>query len=154
MKVVPMTMLAPGILVYEKRPRWEAELKRSLAGEGWQIRGCRTTGSVLSLLTTMPHGVLVADFAAGPAECLHLLEQVLQRRLPATAIVISPAIDADLEWPARELGALDVLRETEASRTLARLCRRQLSRGVSVSAAGSAVPGSGVCGLPGNGKIS
>lgn len=121
-----MTLLAPGILVYEKRPRWEAELKRSLVGRGWQIRGCRTTGSALSLLTTMPHGVLVTDLAAGPAECLHLLEQVLRRRLPAAAIVISPAIDADLEWPARELGALDFLRETEASRALAPLCQRQL----------------------------
>jgi len=62
-----------GIVVFEKRPRWEAELKRELLGGGMRVRAVRTTGTVLPLLREMPGSVVVVDFDAAPADCLRLI---------------------------------------------------------------------------------
>jgi hypothetical protein len=78
------------------------------------------------MLVKMPASVLVLDLAAGAADCLHLLEGVSERRSAAVAIVIGPREAAELEWPVRELGAIDFLFEAAAPYVLARLCGRQL----------------------------
>jgi DNA-binding NtrC family response regulator len=81
---------------------------------------------VREVLAEMPESVLVLDLAAGAADCLHLLEEVSERRSSAVAIVIGPREAAELEWAARELGAIDFLFEAAAPYVLARLCGRQL----------------------------
>ncbi len=116
--------LSPALFVYEKRPRWESELKRELAGKGLHVRPCRSPADVLELAARMPGCVLVIDLACGPADGLQLLGQLVGRRIEARAVLISQPGLADLEWPARELGVSAILPETVSGTDLAGLCLR------------------------------
>jgi hypothetical protein len=127
-----MSHLAPAILVYEKRPRWESELKRACAGERTLIRPCRSPTDLLELCRSMPGSVIVADLEAGTAHVLRCLEQVLLERLAAHPLIIAPAEAGDLEWSFRELGALGVLPESTRGEELADLCRRALGVGAAL----------------------
>lgn len=117
---------APGILVFEKRPRWESELKRQLAGRDVVIRPCRSGADARSLLETMPGSVLVLELESGPEECLRLVAFAAQIRQEGRAVVIGPGDGAELEWSLRELGAGGVVPATVPARELAELCTRLL----------------------------
>lgn len=119
-------MRVPGILVYERRPRWEAALKRQQSPQYVFIRGCRTPASIREQLTERPGSVLVLDLDAGPADCLRLAGAVTVNRLQASPIMIAATTMSELEWPARELGVIDFLPDTIRSDQLFRLCLRQL----------------------------
>lgn len=123
-----MTHFAPGILVFEKRPRWESELKRQLAGRRLNVRPCRSGADVRNLIDKMPGSVLVLDLAAGPEECLRLVGHASQMRQGGQAIVIGSADFAELEWPLRELGAATFLLPTTPGRQLAAYCARLLQK--------------------------
>jgi DNA-binding NtrC family response regulator len=119
-------MLAPGIVLFEKRPRWEAVLKRAFAADGVEVRVCRLPAQVPPLLSAMPGSVLVLDLESRPDECLRLIERAAEwvPRVPVVVVGL-PAL-AELEWPARELGALEFLADVPSGEELERLCRRQL----------------------------
>lgn len=121
-----MLHVAPGILVYEKRPRWEPELKRQLAGSRVRVRGVRAEGAVVLLLRSMPGSVLVLDLDAGAADGLRLLAVVAELGVPAVSLVIASPATAGLEWPARELGALDFHPAAITGESLARQCLRAM----------------------------
>jgi hypothetical protein len=74
----------------------------------------------------MPGSVVVADLAAGAAEGLRLLETLLKRRLRAFVVVVASCELADLEWPARELGAAQFVNDTLGGEALAQCCRQLL----------------------------
>lgn len=116
--------LSRALLVYEKRPRWESELKRELAGLGLRVRPCRSATDVLELAARMPCSVIVIDFDCGPADSLQLLGHLVSRRIEACAVLISKPELTGLEWPARELGAAALLPETVSAAELAALCLR------------------------------
>jgi DNA-binding NtrC family response regulator len=116
--------LARALLVYEKAPRWEAELKRRLSGRDLLVRPCRSARDVVILCREMPGSVVVTDFAAGAAEGLRLLEALLWRRLHAFVAVVASQELAELEWPARELGCTLFVRDTIGGEALAQSCRR------------------------------
>lgn len=118
---------AGSVFVFEKRPRWEPELKRQLPEYRLQVRPCRTGAQLLSLVREQPRSLLVLNLEKSPAECLRLLATLLEWRLPSRAIAIAGPDMDELEWPARELGALDFLPSTVTGSALARLCRRQLA---------------------------
>ncbi|MSR59822.1 MAG: hypothetical protein EXS05_19660 [Planctomycetaceae bacterium] len=132
-----MSNLAPAVIVYEKRPRWEAELKRHLAADRLVVRPCRSGADLLELCRAMPGSVAVIDLAVGAEAALHCLEQALLRRLGSLPLVISPSSARDLEWPLRELGALAVLPDTARGESVARLCRMMLNAARSVVAIAS-----------------
>lgn len=119
-----MSAIAPGIIVLERRPRWEAELKRNVSDPQVRIRGCRTAVDALELLSSMIGSVLVIDLEAGPGEALRLTETADRRALTAGILIIASAAEAELEWPFRELGAKDFLFESLRGNNLARLCLR------------------------------
>src|SRR6516165_9542027 len=96
----PMSPLAPAVLVLEKAPRWESELKRRISGPQLLVRPCRSAEDVLSLCRQMPGSVVVIDFDAGVAEGLRLLEALDARRLRAVPVVVASRELDELEWPA------------------------------------------------------
>jgi hypothetical protein len=118
-----MSRLAPGIIVFEKRPCREPELKRQFAGRNLNVRPCRSAADVRLLMDRMPGSVLVLDLAAGPDECLRLVGHAAQVR---QAVVVGPPEFAELEWPLRELGAAAYVLPTIPGRRLAELCARLL----------------------------
>ena len=120
-------MFAPGIIVLERGTRWEAELKRE-AGATLQVRPCRRPADVLRELAMMRGSVVVVDLEVGAAECLRLLARVIEEVLRPQVVVVAAASQADLEWPARELGAVEFLLETGLERRLGLACLRLLER--------------------------
>jgi len=121
-----MSSLAPAVVVFEKSPRWESELKRRLAGPRLLVRPCRSAADVLALCRQISGSVVVVDFAAGAAEGLRLLESLSRRKLPASAVVIASGDNDELEWLARELGAAAFVSELIGGDLLAEICRRLL----------------------------
>jgi DNA-binding NarL/FixJ family response regulator len=75
----------------------------------------------------MPGSVIVNNFAAGAADGLRLLEALLRERLRAFVVVIASRELCELEWPARELGAVHFVSDTIGGDSLAQSCRRLLS---------------------------
>jgi DNA-binding NarL/FixJ family response regulator len=121
-----MSSLAPAVLVFEKAPRWEAELKRRLSGRDLLVRPCRSASDVVAFCRLMPGSVVVNDFAAGAAEGLRLLEALMRQRLRAFVVVVASRDLGELEWPARELGAAQFISETIGGEGFAQNCRRLL----------------------------
>jgi len=118
-------VFVPGVIVLEKRPRWEAELKRSLRLPV-SIRPCRLPPEVGKALETMPGSVVVLDFEIGAGEVLRLVEQLSSRVPRPDVIVVAAAPWAELEWALREAGALDFLIDATAGPQLVRCCRSLL----------------------------
>ena len=121
-----MSRFAPAVVLYEKSPCWESELKRRIDVQKRLVRPCRSTADVLQLCRQAPHSVVVADFAAGIAEVLRLLEALLRQRTPAYPVVIGSVETAELEWPARDLGAVAFLTNRINGDILATTCERIL----------------------------
>jgi DNA-binding NtrC family response regulator len=119
-------MLAPGIVLFERQTRWEAELKRAFADEPVEVRVCRLPAQVPAVLAAMPGSVLVLNLEPRPDECLRLIGRVAAMAPRVPIVVIGPPALAELEWPARELGALEFFTDVPRSEELGRLCRRQL----------------------------
>lgn len=119
-------MFAPGVIILEKQPLWEAELKRAFAGDLVQVRACRLPGQVPGVLSNMPGSVLVLDLESGPAECLRLIAKGMEVTPPIQIVVLATTELADLELPARELGAVEFLHAPLGGIRLAELCRRLL----------------------------
>ena len=122
-------MFAPGVVVYEKTNRWEALLKRHFQGRGIQVRPCRLPAQVVTTLAAMPGSVTLIDLAAGAAAGLRLITRARQQVPEGKVIVVFPDSLADLEWPAREFGALAFLPESVSEAELGALCSRQISDG-------------------------
>jgi DNA-binding NtrC family response regulator len=127
-----MSALAPAIFVFEKAPRWEAELKRRLADRQVLVRPCRSPQDVLALCRQAPGSVAVVDFAAGIADGLRLVEALAGLRLGISPVVIGSRETEDLEWPTRELGASGFVTDRISGEGLADLCRRMLGHLVEV----------------------
>jgi DNA-binding NarL/FixJ family response regulator len=121
-----MSPLAPAIFVFEKSPRWDAELKRRLANHQVLVRPCRSAQDLLALCRQAPGSVAVIDFAAGIAEGLRLVESLAGLALAIAPVVIGSRETEDLEWPARELGAAGFVTDRIGGDALADICRRLL----------------------------
>jgi DNA-binding NtrC family response regulator len=121
-----MSSLAPAIFVFEKSPRWEAELKRRLANRNVLVRPCRSAKDLVSLCRQAPGSVAVVDFAAGTADGLRLVEALFGLRLGISPVVIGSRETEDLEWPTRDLGAAAFVTDRLGGDALADICRRML----------------------------
>ena len=119
--------MASTIVVLEKRPRWMPELQRQFAEHDVRVRGCRSAADLGRMLDESPGSVLVLDLAAAPAACLQFLGRRVGQALQSPAIVVASRKMADLEWPVRELGAVEFVADAISGEDLARLCRRQWS---------------------------
>ena len=117
----------PGIVIWERRPRWEAEFKRRLAHEDVVVRVCRVAADVERACRVLPGSVLLIDLAVGELDCLRLLAASALWVPAPLPVVVSPLELAELEWAARELGALDFQIEPVSASRLVALCAAQLS---------------------------
>ena len=118
----PIFQAAPGVIVLEQRPRWEAALKRNLSDSAIRIRGCRKSKDALELLEQMRDSVLVIDLSTGTEEALRLTETVSRRSLTAGIVVIASDADTELEWAFRELGAHAFLPDSLRGEALFQVC--------------------------------
>lgn len=121
-----MSSLAPAVIVFERRPCWESELKRRLPAREILVRPSRAAGDALTLAQAMRGSVLVVDLAVGLQPALQLLERLMTLRVLVSPIVVSPDSAAELEWPLRELGAVAFVNEAASGQEVADLCRRLL----------------------------
>lgn len=122
-----MSAFVPAVILFEKSPRWEAELKRRLADGALRVRPCRSSADALELCRQAPGSALVVDLAANAAEVLQLLDALLKLRLPVRPIVIAPLEAGELEWPTREFGATAFVSDRIGGDALARTCRQALA---------------------------
>jgi ActR/RegA family two-component response regulator len=123
-----MPLHAHAIFVFEKSPRWEAELKRRLGSRHVLVRPCRSAKDLLDLCRQAPGSVAVVDFAAGIADGLRLVEALAALRLGTSPVVIGSRDTEELEWPARDLGAVAFVTDRIGGDALADICRRMLDR--------------------------
>jgi len=121
-----MSHLAPGVVLFEKRPRWESELKRGLAEDRVLIRPCRSPTDLTALCRAMGGSVAVIDFEMSPAIVLEWLQDTHSRGLAVSPVIILPRDAGALEWPLRELGVLGVLITPVRTSELIQLCRSLL----------------------------
>jgi len=121
-----MSKLAPGIVLFEKRPRWEAVLKRALSADRLLIRPCRSAADLTAICRTMQGSVVVIDFEIGSGLALEWLQQSQLRGLTVSPVVILPLEAGPLEWPLRELGAQAVLMSPIRNQELVAVCRSLL----------------------------
>lgn len=121
-----MSPLAPAVIVFERSPRWEAELKRRLSAPQQLVRPCRSPADAAQLCRKSPGSVVVIDLAAGAADCLRLLGELNNFRPSPFPVVIGSRESVDLEWPARELGAAEFVTDLVGGEALAGICRRAL----------------------------
>ncbi len=89
------------------------------------MRACRTIGDVRSTLDKARAAVLLLELEAGAGQCLQFLESMMTRMPPTPTLVIGSLRTAALEWPTRELGAVDFLFDDTSGKDVARLCERQ-----------------------------
>jgi hypothetical protein len=121
-----MPDFAPALIVFEKAPRWESELKRRFAASEVLVRPCRDVPDALALCRQARGSVVVAELCDRPADVLRLLESLWRKRVEAAPVVIAPTELADLEWPARESGAAAFVTDRVGGAALSDICRRLL----------------------------
>jgi len=131
-----MSHLAPAVFLFEKAPRWEAELKRRLSSRQILVRPCRSAQDLLALCRQAPGSVAVVDFAAGIDDGLRLVQALAGLSLRISPVVIGSRETAELEWAARDLGAAGFVTDRIGGDALADICRRLLEP----SHAGAAEP--------------
>ena len=120
------------VIVFEKSPRWAPELERQFEGEETRVRACRSTADLRALRTKaegeLPSGptAVVLDLDSDPAACLQYLGFRMEHDDDNPVLVMASESVADLEWPLRELGAVDVIVGHVSGDRLARSCRHAL----------------------------
>jgi len=111
------------IVVLEREPFWEPELKRQFSGAPVVVRGCRK--DLESLVSTAENCVAVIDASRDTAEVLRWsARRLTNRRCVPTVIVAEPDI-MSFQWHAREAGVIAVVPHVISAHELARLCRKQ-----------------------------
>ena len=116
---------AQSVIVFERRPRWTPELERQFVGENVRVRACTDLRDALPLVEQPEPPVLVLDLEADTAGCLRLLARLMGAAPLVPIICVASSQSTDLEWAARELGALDFAAGPIPGERLANLCRRQ-----------------------------
>lgn len=120
-------MPSPSIIVYEKQPQWCPELQRQFLDEAVDVLGCSGPADFERRMRSESAAVGVIDVDAAPQDCLQLIARLGRDCVYAPIIAIGSTQTAALEWPIRELGALEFSRVRPQGAELARLCRRQWS---------------------------
>jgi DNA-binding NtrC family response regulator len=113
------------IIVFERQPYWEPELRRQLHDHEASIRACRTLSDLEQMAGDGADCVVVADLAERPAELLRWLSRRLMYGRTLPVIFVTNMSTAAVRWYASEAGALAIVSEDCGGHHLARLCRRQ-----------------------------
>lgn len=122
----PSSRFTPALLILERSPRLEPDLKNLLANPDLLVRPCRSPRDVLELSSKMRGSVVVMDFDASPAETLRLLEHLSHGRHDARPVVLASPEWGELEWAVRDAGAIHFLPRSTPIRCVANHCRSLL----------------------------
>jgi len=114
------------VIVFEKFPRWESELKRRIGGRQLLVRPCRSDLDVVNLCRQTPGSVVVIDLSSVADEGWRLLEGLAQSQFRVLPVVVGGRDTAEMEWLAREMGAVDFVSDSIGGGALADFCRRAL----------------------------
>lgn len=116
------------IHVFEKTPKWVPELQRQFySDDEVQVRTISSLAHAEDSLGRAANPILIVQLDVAPADCLRLLARLSNRSKHIPAIVLSSAEMVALEWPVRELGAVEFRSGFVPGFEIADLCRRQWS---------------------------
>jgi DNA-binding response OmpR family regulator len=121
-----MSPLARAVIVFEKSPRFEAELKRRMSSPQLFVRPCRSGADVVSLSRRAPGSVVVIDLASVAADGWRLLDELAERPFQVSPVAVASRDMEGLEWAAREMGAVAFVTELQGGAALADVCQRLL----------------------------
>lgn len=114
------------IVVFEDRPYWLPELQRRFDGTAIAVRGC---SKAVDMIAAEERGtVIVLVLERRETLCLEILGRLVLRTEKPRVVCLSSEANADLEWPARELGASAFLPAHSTSDDVVRLCQRLLNK--------------------------
>ena len=116
------------ILVFERQPYWEPELRRQFHDEPVLVRACRSLSDLEQVAADASGCVVVAELADRPAELLRWLARRLMNGRTLRVVVVTNPNTASLQWHASEVGATAFVSDDCGGRHMARLCRRQWAR--------------------------
>lgn len=111
------------IVVFERQPCWEPELRRQFDQSEVTIRACRSPGD-LEQLTDAADAIVIANLPDAPAEVLRWLSRRLIGGRSLPVIVVTDQSTAALQWHVREAGATALVRDELGGHQMARLCRK------------------------------
>lgn len=112
--------------VFEKSPKWVPELQRQFySDDDLQVRTISDLAHAETSLNHETNPVLVLQLDAAPADCLRLLARLSNRSRNIPAIVLGSTDMISLEWPVRELGAVEFRSGFVPGFEIAELCRKQ-----------------------------
>lgn len=124
---------APAVIVLERTPRWESELRRRFPFAGNRLLICREPAAVLPSLHPRSAGLCLLTLTAEdeehfPAAVLHLISRLRNDFPHIELVVVWRGEEHSLEWALREQGVQYFLKDTESTaETLERLCKDRLS---------------------------
>ena len=102
-----ITVLAPGVLVCERRGRYAARLRHELADQGIHVRVSETRSGIdcLKALHARRFCAVLVEATSNPMAALELIAEV---RVFDSSVLVLVVIDRSTQWvegPAREFGA-------------------------------------------------
>jgi hypothetical protein len=115
------------IVVFERQPFWEPELRRQFADGGATVRGCRTVADLDHLTSGNPRLIAVVNLEDAAADLLRWLSRGLTTGRQVPTIAVAGPKSMPFQWHAREAGVVAVLSREIGGHQLARLCRKQWS---------------------------
>lgn len=126
---------APCVVLYERERRFEAKLRRGLAGSVFPVRVSRRKEQLFDWLREAPGSLFLIDLAVGVDEARQLLWLALSERLECAPMILVDAIDPATEWSLRELGAVSLIDLGTPTARLAQHCLSWFARHASRPAA-------------------
>jgi hypothetical protein len=120
---------AARVIVCERTGRWAVALRRELAEVGLRVYETRTLANCWQLLAEAPAGFAVVELTTPTAEDLFCRLARLQREFPSARVaVVAERNLAELQWVAREAGAVHFVSSLRQLGPLARLICRHLAQ--------------------------
>lgn len=127
-----MTILAPdfvipSVVVFEREPYWEPELRRQFASGDVRVRACRSIRDLDLAVLHEGHSVAVVNLGDNTADLLRWMSRQLVDGRAIPIIVVGGLEQQSLEWYVKEAGAVAYVSEFFGGTAMARLCRKQWS---------------------------
>jgi len=118
----------PQLVVFEEGRRWVDTVRARLAGLPLRVRHSVAALDALQLLRSERSSVVLAELGLRPIDVLRLIEELGQQSAGHTVLVVARSNHAELELPARELGAGAFLVEPLAAMQVAGFVETVLRR--------------------------
>ncbi len=116
------------LIVCERDGRWAVALRRELAGAGVRVWETRTLDDCRRELIASPASFVVVQLGRDVVETLRFVARQARDFPAACLAVAAKRAQADIEWPAREAGAMHFLCSPRRAGLMARIACRHLAQ--------------------------